>query len=61
MLSALVCSGLPTHHFTYLGFLPIKKGRKTLLEELKNKTHTVVLYESVHRIERTLSDLCTTF
>lgn len=57
LLSALVCSGLPTHHFTYLGFLPVKKGRKTLLESLKTKEHTVIIYESVHRIERTLSDL----
>lgn len=57
LLSAIVCSGLPTHHFTYLGFLPVKKGRKTLLESLKDKEHTVIIYESVHRIERTLSDL----
>ncbi|MFZ4462155.1 MAG: 16S rRNA (cytidine(1402)-2'-O)-methyltransferase [Patescibacteria group bacterium] len=57
VLSALVCSGLQTHHFTYLGFLPIKKGRKTLLESLKDKEHTVVIYESVHRIEKTLSEL----
>lgn len=57
LLSAIVCSGLPTHHFTYLGFLPVKKGRKTLLESLKAKEHTVIIYESVHRIERTLKDL----
>ncbi len=57
LLSALVGTGLPTHHFTYLGFLPVKKGRKTLLESLKTKEHTVIIYESVHRIERTLKDL----
>lgn len=61
VLSALVCSGLQTHHFTYLGFLPVKKGRKTLLESLKDKEHTVVIYESVHRIEKTLSELETIF
>ncbi len=57
VLSALICSGLQTHHFTYLGFLPIKKGRKTLFESLQNKDHTVVIYESVHRIEKTLAEL----
>ncbi len=57
ILSALVCSGLPTHTFTYLGFLPVKKGRQTLLATLPLYLHTVVIYESVHRIERTLSDL----
>jgi 16S rRNA (cytidine1402-2'-O)-methyltransferase len=57
LLGALVCSGLPTHHFTYLGFLPVKKGRQTLLQSLKNKEHTVVIYESVHRISKTLEDL----
>jgi 16S rRNA (cytidine1402-2'-O)-methyltransferase len=61
LLSAIVCSGLPTHHFTYLGFLPVKKGRKTLLESLKDKDHTVIIYESVHRIERTLADLQNVF
>lgn len=57
LLSFLVVSWLPTHHFTYLGFLPVKKGRKTLLEELNTREETVVIYESVHRIRRTLQDL----
>ena len=48
---------MPINHFTYLGFLPIKKGRKTLLESLKNKEHPFVIYESVHRIEKTLKEL----
>jgi 16S rRNA (cytidine1402-2'-O)-methyltransferase len=56
-LAALSISGLPTHHFTYLGFLPKKKGRKTLLESLKGKEETVVFYESPHRIEKTLLEL----
>jgi len=48
---------MPINHFTYLGFLPIKKGRKTLLESLQNKEHPVVIYESVHRIEKTIKEL----
>ena len=57
VLSALVASGLPTHHFTYLGFLPVKKGRQTLLRSLSLIPNTIVVYESVHRIERTIADL----
>lgn len=57
LLSALVISGLPTDKFVYLGFLPLKKGRKTLLENLRNEERTIVLFESPHRIIRTLSEL----
>ncbi|MBS9784252.1 16S rRNA (cytidine(1402)-2'-O)-methyltransferase [Candidatus Gracilibacteria bacterium] len=57
VLSALVASGLDTHHFLYLGFLPLKKGRQTLLQSLADKKQTVVIYESVHRIDKTLGDL----
>jgi 16S rRNA (cytidine1402-2'-O)-methyltransferase len=56
-LAALSGSGLPIHQFVYLGFLPLKKGRKTLLESLKEEERTVVFYESVHRIEKTLCEL----
>lgn len=56
-LAALSVSGLPIHHFVYLGFLPLKKGRKTLLESFKNEERTVVFYESVHRIEKTMNEL----
>ncbi|MFH0770917.1 MAG: 16S rRNA (cytidine(1402)-2'-O)-methyltransferase [Candidatus Peregrinibacteria bacterium] len=56
-LAALSASGLPINQFLYLGFLPIKKGRKTLLQSLKNEERTIVFYESVHRIERTLTEL----
>lgn len=56
-LAALSVSGLPIHHFLYLGFLPEKKGRKTLLESLKHESRTVVFYESPHRIVKTLSEL----
>lgn len=61
VLSALVCSGLPTNHFLYLGFMPVKKGRQTLFKSLIGKEQTVVVYESVHRIEKTLSEFVTYF
>jgi len=56
-LTALVASGLPMNQFTYLGFLPTKKGRQTLLKSLKDEKRTVVFYESPHRIQKTLSQL----
>jgi len=56
-LTALTASGLPINQFIYLGFLPLKKGRKTLLESLQNEKKTVVFYESPHRIIRTIAQL----
>jgi len=56
-LAALSASGLPINRFTYFGFLPLKKGRATLLQSLRKEERTVVFYESPHRIERTLIDL----
>lgn len=56
--TALVWSGMQMNHFLYLGFLPIKKWRQTILTKLsENKSETVVIYESVHRLIRTLWDL----
>lgn len=54
---ALVNSGLPCDRFTFEGFLPVKKGRRTRLEELRHEARTMVLYESPHRVLRTLQDL----
>ncbi len=56
-LTALQASGLPINHFLYLGFLPIKKWRQTLFKKLQSVEETVVFYESVHRIEKTLITL----
>lgn len=57
-VTALSASGLGSHHFLYLGFLPVKKWRQTLLKRIsENKHETIVIYESVHRILKTLSDL----
>ena len=58
---ALVDSGLPCDRFVFEGFLPVKKGRRTRLEELRSEVRTIVLYESPHRILRTLHDLLEVF
>ena len=50
-------SGLPTDRFVFEGFLPVKKGRKTRLETLRNEPRTMVMYESPYRVVRTLRDL----
>jgi 16S rRNA (cytidine1402-2'-O)-methyltransferase len=57
LLAALVVSGLPTNSFAFEGFLPVKKGRKTKLEFLKSEKRTIVLYESPHRIVKTVREL----
>jgi 16S rRNA (cytidine1402-2'-O)-methyltransferase len=59
LLPALVVSGLPTDRFVFEGFLPVKKGRKTRFERLAREERTIVMYESPHRLLRTLEDLLT--
>jgi len=54
---ALVNSGLPTNSFCFEGFLPLKKGRHTLLEKLKGEERTMIFYESPMRLVKTLQDL----
>ena len=51
---ALVSSGLPCDRFTFEGFLPQKKGRKTRLESLRDEKRTMVFYESPYRLVKTL-------
>ncbi len=57
VITALSASGLPTHEFTFLGFLPHKKGRETLFKEIAVSKRTMVFYESPHRILKTLESL----
>ncbi|MFA6520333.1 MAG: 16S rRNA (cytidine(1402)-2'-O)-methyltransferase [Candidatus Paceibacterota bacterium] len=57
LITALSGSGLPTHEFTFLGFLPHKKGRETLFKEIAESKRTMVFYESPHRILKTLESL----
>jgi 16S rRNA (cytidine1402-2'-O)-methyltransferase len=54
---ALINSGLTTNRFVFEGFLPIKKGRHTLLTQLANEERTIILYESPVRLVKTLEDL----
>src|SRR3954464_7085539 len=53
---ALVSSGLTTNRFVFEGFLPLKKGRHTLLTALAEEERTVILYESPLRLIKTLED-----
>ncbi len=57
VITALSASGLPTHEFTFLGFLPHKKGRETLFKEIAEAKRTMAFYESPHRILKTLESL----
>jgi 16S rRNA (cytidine1402-2'-O)-methyltransferase len=57
IIMALILSGLPTDRFVFEGFLPHKKGRQTRLRDLSTETRTIVLYESPHRLLKTLSEL----
>ncbi len=58
---ALVNSGLPTDSFCFEGFLPLKKGRHTLLTALSAEKRTIILYESPVRLVKTLLQLITYF
>jgi len=55
--AALSIAGVPASDFLFLGFLPHKKGRKTLFKEIADTDRTVVFYESPHRIIKTLESL----
>jgi len=57
LIPALVNSGLPTDSFCFEGFLPLKKGRHTLLTALAEENRTIVLYESPMRLVKTLHQL----
>ena len=57
VIASLVSSGLPTDRFIFEGFLPPKKGRKRRIENLKEETATIVLYESNRRLQRTIKQL----
>ena len=58
---ALVNSGLPNDRFIFEGFLPIKKGRQTRLKLLAEEERTIVLYESPHKLNKTLEQICLFF
>lgn len=57
-ITALTLSGLSTRRFCFEGFLPAdKKEKKDILENLKNETRTIILYEAPHHLVRTLDEL----
>ncbi len=61
-VAALSVSGMPTDSFVFLGFLPHRKSRrKKLLDKMKELNMTFVLYESVHRIDALMEELCEYF
>jgi 16S rRNA (cytidine1402-2'-O)-methyltransferase len=56
-VTALSVAGFPADKYSFVGFPPHKKGRETFFAELAEVSSTIVLYESTHRIEKTLSAL----
>ena len=58
---ALVNSGLPNDKFVFEGFLPIKKGRQTRLEQLAEEPRTMIFYESPHKLIKTLTQFASYF
>jgi 16S rRNA (cytidine1402-2'-O)-methyltransferase len=57
-IAALVISGLPPDRFVFEGFLPIRAGkRRSRLRDLMDEPRTIVLFESPHRLVRTLQDI----
>ena len=57
-ITALTMSGLPTRRFAFEAFLPSdKKERRAVLEELKNETRTMIVYEAPHHLLSTLEEL----
>jgi 16S rRNA (cytidine1402-2'-O)-methyltransferase len=57
MTAAASVAGITMRRFCFEGFLPKKKGRQTLLKSLKNEERTIIIFESPHRIEKTLRDI----
>lgn len=58
LINALIISGLPTRRFSFEAFLPSdKKERANILEELKNDTRTIIIYEAPHHLKKTLGEL----
>lgn len=61
LMHSLVLSGFSTKHFYFQGFLPQKKGRQSLLQELSRIKMTIIIYESPFRIYRTMKDILENF
>lgn len=58
LINSLICSGISTQEFIFLGFLPLnKKTRKVKLEEISDSNKTIIIYEAPHKLKTTLNDL----
>lgn len=58
LINSLICSGISTQEFVFLGFLPLnKKTRKIKLEEIRDSNKTIIIYEAPHKLKTTLNDL----
>ena len=57
IIAALVASGLPTDRFIFEGFLPPKKGRKKRIENFKNESGTIIIYENTLMLNRTIRQI----
>ncbi len=57
MTTAASVAGITARRIAFEGFLPKKKGRQTLLKELSKEERTIIIFESPHRIEKTLKDI----
>ena len=60
-IPALINSGIPCNRFVFEGFLPLKKGRKSRLINLSKEKRTIILYESPHKLLKTLQQLALFF
>lgn len=60
-IPALVSSGLPCDRFCFEGFLPVKKGRQTMMKKLQQETRTMIFYESPYRLVKTLEQFIEQF
>jgi len=61
LIPALVNSGIPSNRFVFEGFLPLKKGRQTLLKQLAQEERTMIFYESPMRLVKTLEEFIECF
>lgn len=60
-IPAIVSSGLPCDRFCFEGFLPVKKGRRTMLRSLQQESRTMIFYESPYRLVKTLEQFAEYF
>lgn len=56
-IAALSASGFPSNRFEFLGFLPHKKGRMTIFQEIEKSEYTMIFYESTHRIRKCVEQM----